>query len=86
MKIISLAQYDPAIAQALNNELGRIEYTLDLIASENYTSVHVMQTTGSVMTNKYAEGYPNRRYYGGCEFIDTAEILAQERLLKLFKL
>jgi glycine hydroxymethyltransferase len=86
MKIISLAQYDPAIAQALNNELGRIEYTLDLIASENYTSVHVMQTTGSVMTNKYAEGYPNRRYYGGCEFVDTAEILAQERLLKLFKL
>lgn len=86
MKIISLAQHDAAIAQALNNELNRIEYTLDLIASENYTSTHVMQTTGSVMTNKYAEGYPARRYYGGCEFVDTAEILAQERLLKLFDL
>lgn len=86
MKITSLAQHDPAVAQALNNELNRIEYTLDLIASENYTSMHVMQTTGSVMTNKYAEGYPARRYYGGCEFVDTAEILAQERLLKLFNL
>lgn len=86
MKITSLAQHDPAVAQALNNELNRIEYTLDLIASENYTSTHVMQTTGSVMTNKYAEGYPARRYYGGCEFVDTAEILAQERLLKLFDL
>jgi len=86
MKIISLAQHDPAIHQALNNELDRIEYTLDLIASENYTSLHVMQATGSVMTNKYAEGYPARRYYGGCEFVDTAEILAQERLLKLFDL
>ncbi len=79
-------EQDPEMAKALAQESERIETTLDLIASENYTSKAVMETTGSVMTNKYAEGYPKSRYYGGCEFVDIAEDLARNRLLELFKL
>lgn len=78
--------FDPEIEQTLELELDRIENTLDLIASENYASENVMRVTGSVMTNKYAEGYPHKRYYGGCEHVDTAEILAQKRALELFQL
>ena len=75
---------DPAVANALQAELHRSENTINLIASENYTWPAVMQATGSVMTNKYAEGYPGKRYYGGCLHVDEVEILAQERCKKLF--
>lgn len=78
--------YDPEIAQAIAAETARIQNTIDLIASENYVSEAVMEATGSVMTNKYAEGYPRKRYYGGCEYVDTAELLAQKRALELFRL
>lgn len=81
-----LVDFDSQIAQAIAQELTRIESTINLIASENYTSPAVMEATGSVMTNKYAEGYPNRRYYGGCEYVDVAEDLARERLLEVFEL
>jgi len=81
-----LIDFDPQIAQAIAQELTRIESTINLIASENYTSPAVMEATGSVMTNKYAEGYPKRRYYGGCEYVDVAEDLARERLLEVFGL
>lgn len=77
---------DPEIARSLEKEHQRIENTLNFIASENYASPLVIETTGSVMTNKYAEGYPKRRYYGGCENVDTAEELARDRLLALFGL
>ncbi len=75
---------DPDIYQAIINEARRQQDGLEMIASENYTSAAVMAAQGSVLTNKYAEGYPGRRYYGGCEFVDVAECLAIERLLKLF--
>lgn len=81
----TLSHIDPEIAKIIDNENNRIENTIDLIASENYTSLAVMETTGSVLTNKYAEGYPHKRYYGGCEHVDSAEILAQQRALELFK-
>ena len=80
----SLKQNDPEIYDVLNREIEREESTLELIASENFTSKAVMEMAGSVMTNKYAEGYPGKRYYGGCEFVDEAENLARERLKKLF--
>lgn len=80
-----LQEADPEIAEVLEKELGRQRNTLELIASENFTDVAVLEAQGSVLTNKYAEGYPNRRYYGGCQFVDIAEILAQERARKLFK-
>ena len=76
---------DPALWEAIDNELGRQRSSLELIASENFTSPAVMAAQGSVMTNKYAEGYPGRRYYGGCEHVDVAESLAIERAKKLFK-
>lgn len=79
-----LKDIDPEISMAINGELTRSEQTLDLIASENYTWPAVMEATGSVMTNKYAEGYPSRRYYSGCEHVDTAENLARDRAKKLF--
>jgi glycine hydroxymethyltransferase len=79
-----LKTIDPEISAAISQELARSEHTLDLIASENYTWPAVMEATGSVMTNKYAEGYPSRRYYGGCAHVDTAENLARDRLKKLF--
>jgi glycine hydroxymethyltransferase len=80
----NLRQIDPDIWQAIQNEARRQQEGLEMIASENYTSPAVMAAQGSVLTNKYAEGYPGRRYYGGCEFVDVAEKLAIERLLKLF--
>lgn len=75
---------DPEIAEALTNEEKRQNYKLELIASENFVSRAVMAAQGSVMTNKYAEGYPGKRYYGGCEFVDIAESLARERVKLLF--
>ncbi len=76
---------DPEIAEALARELDRQKYNLELIASENIASPAVMAAQGSVMTNKYAEGYPGKRYYGGCEFVDVAEQLAIQRAKALFK-
>jgi glycine hydroxymethyltransferase len=80
----TLAQADPEIARAIDNELGRQRDEIELIASENIVSRAVLEAQGSVMTNKYAEGYPGRRYYGGCQFVDVAETLAIERAKKLF--
>src|SRR2546426_2517722 len=74
----------PAVWQAIKDEEARQQQGLEMIASENYTSPAVMAAQGSVLTNKYAEGYPGRRYYGGCEHVDVVERLAIERLLKLF--
>ena len=80
-----LLEQDPEIGQALTDEIERQRWNINLIASENYASKAVLEAQGSVMTNKYAEGYPGRRYYGGCQFIDVAESLAIERAKKLFK-
>lgn len=80
-----LAEVDPEIARAINLELARQQNTLELIASENATSRAVMEAQGSVLTNKYAEGYPGRRYYGGCQFVDIAESLAIQRAKELFQ-
>ena len=80
----SLLECDPSIAKLINNELGRQESHLELIASENFASKAVMEAQGSVLTNKYAEGLPSKRYYGGCEHIDEVENLAIERAKKLF--
>ena len=80
----ALAATDPEIYQAILKEEERQRRNLELIASENYVSAAVREAAGSVMTNKYAEGYPGRRYYGGCEFVDIAETLAIERVKKLF--
>jgi glycine hydroxymethyltransferase len=82
MKI--LAQYDPPVAVAIREEEHRQQDGLEMIASENYTSAAVMEAVGSVLTNKYAEGYPGRRYYGGCEFADVIENLARDRAKLLF--
>ncbi len=80
----SLADLDPEIAAVLNQELGRQRGTLEMIASENFAPRAVMEAQGSVLTNKYAEGYPGRRYYGGCEYVDVAEQLAIDRVKELF--
>src|SRR6187431_1139688 len=80
----SLAQADPEIAAAIKGELGRQRHEVELIASENIVSRAVLEAQGSVMTNKYAEGYPGNRYYGGCEWVDVAETLAIDRAKKLF--
>jgi glycine hydroxymethyltransferase len=80
----TLAQTDPEIAGAIGQELGRQQHEIELIASENIVSRAVLEAQGSVMTNKYAEGYPGKRYYGGCEFVDIAESLAIERAKQLF--
>lgn len=80
----SLLKSDPEIYQVLQSEIDRQTTKLELIASENFVSPAVLEATGSVLTNKYAEGYPGKRYYGGCEFVDMAEDLARERLKKLF--
>ena len=80
----TLAQADPDIAAAITNETRRQEEGLELIASENFVSTAVLEAAGSVMTNKYAEGYPGKRYYGGCEFVDVAETLAIARAKELF--
>ncbi len=79
-----LAQTDPEIADAINKELGRQQNQIELIASENIVSLSTMQALGTVLTNKYAEGYPNRRYYGGCEYVDIVEELAINRAKELF--
>jgi glycine hydroxymethyltransferase len=79
-----LAEVDPEIAAALDAELGRQRSTLEMIASENFVPRAVLEAQGSVLTNKYAEGYPGRRYYGGCEFVDVAENLAIDRAKRLF--
>ncbi len=80
----TLAESDPEIAAAIEDELGRQRHEIELIASENIVSRAVLEAQGSVMTNKYAEGYPGRRYYAGCGFVDVAESLAIERVTKLF--
>ena len=79
-----LSQADPAIADVIARELGRQQHEIELIASENFVSRAVLEAQGSVLTNKYAEGYPGRRYYGGCEFVDIAETLAIDRVKDLF--
>src|SRR5688572_23764448 len=81
----SLAQADPEIARAIAHETRRQANGLELIASENFVSSAVLEAAGSVMTNKYAEGYPGKRYYGGCEFVDDAERLAIARCKELFE-
>src|SRR3984885_648064 len=80
----SLYESDPQIAAAIDNETRRQHEGLELIASENFVSEAVLEAAGSVFTNKYAEGYPGKRYYGGCEFADVVETLARERAKKLF--
>ena len=80
----SLADTDPEVHDAISAELTRQQTTLEMIASENFAPVAVMQAQGSVLTNKYAEGYPGRRYYGGCEHVDVIEQLAIDRLKALF--
>ena len=79
-----LADSDPDIAGAIKKELGRQQHEIELIASENIVSRAVLEAQGSVMTNKYAEGYPGRRYYGGCQYVDIAETVAIDRAKKLF--
>jgi glycine hydroxymethyltransferase len=79
-----LANFDPEIALAIRRETERQEYSLELIASENFVSERVLEAQGSLLTNKYAEGYPGKRYYGGCEFVDIAEQLAIDRARRLF--
>jgi len=81
---LSLKKVDPEIASIISKELDRQQHGLEMIASENYTSLAVMEAQGSILTNKYAEGYPNKRYYGGCQFVDEAETLAIDRAKKLF--
>ena len=80
----TLKNADPEIARELDNELNRQRNKLELIASENIVSKAVLEAQGSVLTNKYAEGYPGKRYYGGCEFVDNVEQLAIDRAKKLF--
>jgi glycine hydroxymethyltransferase len=75
---------DLVIQQAIAHELGRQRHNIELIASENYVSTDVLEAMGSVLTNKYAEGYPHKRYYGGCEYVDIVEDLARERLIEIF--
>ncbi|MGH8321516.1 MAG: serine hydroxymethyltransferase, partial [Gammaproteobacteria bacterium] len=81
---MTIAGFDDELNDALRSELKRQEENVELIASENYVSPRVLAAQGSVLTNKYAEGYPGKRYYGGCEFVDVAERLAIERAKKLF--
>jgi glycine hydroxymethyltransferase len=80
----TLADADPTIHQLIDHEEGRQEYGLELIASENFVSRAVLEAMGSILTNKYAEGYPGARYYGGCEFVDQIEQLAIDRVTELF--
>jgi len=79
-----VSQSDPELYAAIAGELGRQQNQIELIASENIVSKAVLQAMGSVLTNKYAEGYPGKRYYGGCEFVDIAEQLAIDRAKRLF--
>tara|TARA_Y100001968_G_scaffold160394_1_gene146612 strand:+ start:606 stop:1901 length:1296 start_codon:yes stop_codon:yes gene_type:complete len=84
MNLDNLKQTDYGVYSVIKSELSRQRGTLELIASENFTSKSVLETVGSVLTNKYAEGYPGRRYYGGCEYVDKVENIAKERLVELF--
>src|SRR5215510_10623690 len=79
-----IAEEDPDVWNAISAEIDRQQDGLEMIASENYTSPAVMQAVGSVLTNKYAEGYPGRRYYGGCEHVDVTEQIAIDRVKELF--
>src|SRR5581483_3265863 len=79
-----LIEADPEIAAAIQHETKRLDAGLEMIASENYVSEAVLEAMGSIFTNKYAEGYPGRRYYGGCEYVDVVERLAQSRAKELF--
>src|SRR5215217_2290356 len=79
-----LADVDPEVADALAHELERQQRTLEMIASENFVPEAILEAQGSVLTNKYAEGYPGRRYYGGCEWVDVIEQLAIDRAKELF--
>ena len=81
----NLKEMDPEIFEAIKNEENRQKYTIELIASENFVSPEVLEAQGSVLTNKYAEGYPGKKYYGGCKYIDVVENLAIERAKKIFK-
>ena len=81
---MTIADFDPELADAIANETRRQEEHIELIASENYCSPRVLEAQGSQLTNKYAEGYPGKRYYGGCEYVDIAEDLAIERAKMLF--
>src|SRR5579863_5525863 len=81
---MDIASFDPQLAEAIAGEERRQEDHIELIASENYTSPRVLEAQGSVLTNKYAEGYPGRRYYGGCEYVDVVEELAIDRAKRLF--
>ena len=81
----NLKKVDPEIFEAIKNEENRQKYTIELIASENFVSPEVLEAQGSVLTNKYAEGYPGKKYYGGCKYIDIVENLAIERAKKIFK-
>ena len=82
---LSIKSFDDDLWQALEKERGRQEQHIELIASENYASPRILEAQGSILTNKYAEGYPGKRYYGGCEFVDIAEQLAIDRAKELFK-
>ena len=84
MNFDNLKEIDPAIYEVVEKEHNRQESNIELIASENFTSKAVMEAMGSFLTNKYAEGYPGKRYYGGCHEVDVAENIARERLLQLF--
>src|ERR1700761_664881 len=79
-----IAEVDPAVAAAITSELNRQRDEIELIASENVVSHAVLEAQGSVLTNKYAEGYPGKRYYGGCEYVDKVETLAIDRAKQLF--
>ncbi|NLY73095.1 MAG: serine hydroxymethyltransferase, partial [Tissierellia bacterium] len=80
----SLKKFDPDLYEIIGKEKNRQEEGLELIASENFVSQAVLDALGSVLTNKYAEGYPSKRYYGGCEFVDLSENLARDRMCELF--
>src|SRR3989339_1676733 len=79
-----ISKIDPEVALAIENEVNRQRNKIELIASENFVSEAVLEALGSPLTNKYAEGYPGKRYYGGCEHVDVAENLARDRVKKLF--
>ena len=81
---MTIESFDPELSKAINDEIKRQEEHIELIASENYASPRVIEAQGSVLTNKYAEGYPGKRYYGGCEYVDVAEQLAIDRLIELY--
>jgi len=81
---MTIAEFDPELADAMAKEKQRQEHHIELIASENYCSPRVLEAQGSQLTNKYAEGYPGKRYYGGCEYVDIAEQLAIDRAKALF--